>query len=115
MDAGKKQGISLVSCRAECEKLRHENSKLRVESEKAPPVKNSTASGLKNEIGTLHKILLVVAVDRYGFKLDGTNSSAPQNITNIVEQRGLKINRGTVLKHLNEANDAYGPQLVDPR
>jgi len=115
MDAEKKQGISLVSCRAECEKLRYENSKLRVESKQAPIEKNSTISGLKNEIGTLHKILLAIAVDKYGFKLGGTNSSAPKNITSTVEWRGLKIDRGTVLKHLNDAKNAYGDQLVDPR
>ncbi len=115
LDAGKKQGLSLVSCRDECDKLRQENSKLRVESEKAPPVKNRTASGIKKEIGTLHKILLAVAVDRYGFKLDGTNSSASQNIANTVVLCNLTIDRDTVLKHLNEAKDTYGPQLVDPR
>jgi hypothetical protein len=115
LDAGKKQGLSLVSCRDECEKLHQENSELRDVSEKALPVKNSTTSGLKKEIGALHKILLAIAVDRHGYKLDGTNSSAPQKIANIVGQCGLKIDRGTVLKHLNEANDAYGHQLVDPR
>ncbi len=113
-DAGKKQGLSLVSCRDECEKLRHENSKLRVESEKAPLVKNSTTSGLKNEIRTLHKILLAIAVGKYGFKLDGTNSSASQKIAGIVERRGLNIDQGTILKHLNQAKDVYGHLLTDP-
>jgi hypothetical protein len=115
LDAGKKQGLSLVSCRDECEKLHQENNKLRVESEKASPGKNSTTSGLKKEIGALHKILLAVAVDKYGFNLDGTNSSASQNIANTVALCNLKIDRGTVLKHLNQAKDVYGHQLVDHR
>lgn len=60
-------------------------------------------TALKRQNASLHKMLIAMAIDKYGFKPAAPRNSAPAAIAGACERRGVPVDQETVLAHLRNA------------
>ena len=103
--------IDLKNWKHECEQLRAENkrlAKLVSEQTNSTSAPNESVTGLKRRIGSLHVIVLGLAIDKFNLKKNWQSSSVAGNISSAITRAGLSLNEETVRKHLEEAVAAKG-------
>lgn len=73
----------------------------------------SNKSGLTKQIGTLRKLLLVVALAKYGLEPDKPRNSTSNAIASDSALAGLSIDADTIRTHLRAAIDEYWEGPLD--
>ena len=106
---------AIADWRHECERLRTRltEAEARVATE-IHPAKRENAPFYPKEKTSLLKLVGVMAMDNYGYLPDGRKSRAPKLIRDALEQRGMSMDEGTILKWLNEFAEHCDPVGSDP-
>lgn len=83
-------------------------NKIRKTNFKVPSSKKNADSskGLQNrERASMLKMIIAMAVDGYGYKIDSERSSIPAEIADALDQMGISLDPDTIRKYLTEGRD----------
>lgn len=73
---------------------------------KASPTRTEASKGLQSrERASMLKMIIAMAVDGYGYKIDSERSSIPKEIADALDQMGISLDLDTIRKYLKEARD----------
>lgn len=82
-------------------KIKKTNFKVKGSSTKA-----KASKGLQNrERASMLKMIIAMAVDGYGYKIDSERSPVPKDIADALDQMGISLDLDTIRKYLKEARD----------